>query len=67
MFDIHEVNTDMSVAARGYLLREGYPFTSITRLANVYDAIVVKYQQDVPCSSPRMVGSSRSLEERVWN
>ena len=65
MFDIHEVNTDMSDAARGYLLREGFPFTSITRSANVYDAIVVKYPQDVPCSSPRMVGSSRNLEEQI--
>lgn len=63
--DIKEVITDGSVFANHYILRNGFPFTAVKHPANVYDAIVVKYPQDVPCFSPRMVGSSHSLEEQI--
>lgn len=40
-------------------------FTSITHPANIYDAIVVKYPPDIPCTSPNMHGSICSLEEQL--
>lgn len=68
MFDIKEIKeviTDGNVFWKRYIFRNGFPFTTITSPANVYDAIVVKYPKDVPCFSPRMIGSSYSLEEQI--
>lgn len=65
MIDIQEVITDSRILANRYILRNGFPFTAITHPANVYDAIVVKYPQDVPCFSSRINGSSHSLKEQV--
>ena len=65
MIDIQEVITDSRILANRYILRNGFPFTAITHPANVYDAIVVKYPQDVPCFSSRINGSHHSLEEQV--
>lgn len=65
MIDIHEMITDTRALTTGCILRDGFPFTSITYPANVYDAIAVKYPQDVSCFSSRIKGSSRSLEEQI--
>ena len=65
MIDVQEVITDSRILANRYILRKGFPFTAITHPANVYDAIVVKYPQDVPCFSSRINGSSHSLKEQV--
>lgn len=65
MVNIEEVITDSRILANRYILRNGFPFTAITHPANVYDAIVVKYPQTVPCFSSRINGSSHSLEEQV--
>ena len=65
MIDVQEVITDSRILENRYILRNGFPFTAITYPANVYDAIVVKYPQDVPCFSPRINGSSHSLKEQI--
>lgn len=65
MIDVQEVITDSRILANRYILRNGFPFTAITHPANVYDAIVVKYPQDVLCFSSRIKGSSHSLKEQV--
>jgi len=65
VIDVQEVITDSRILANRYILRNGFPFTAITHPANVYDAIVVKYPQDVPCFSSRINGSSHSLKEQV--
>lgn len=65
MIDVQEVITDSRILANRYILRNGFPFTAITHPANVYDAIVVKYPQDVPCCSSRINGSSHSLKEQI--
>lgn len=65
MIDFKAIITDISILSQGYILRNGFPFTAITHPANVYDAIVVKYPQDVPCFSSRIKGSSHSLREQV--
>lgn len=66
MIDFQEVITDGSVFAKGYILRDDFPFTAITHPANVYDAIIIKYPRNVPCFSPsRYPGSYRSLEEQL--
>ena len=49
MIDVQEVITDSRILGNRYILRNGFPFTAITYPANVYDAIAVKYPQDVPC------------------
>ena len=63
--DIHEVILDSRILANRYILRYGFTFTSITHPANVYDAIVVKYPQDVQCFSSRINGSLHSLKEQI--
>lgn len=65
MIDVQEVITDSRILANRYILRNGFPFTAITHPTNVYDAIVVKYPQDVPCFSSRINGSSHSLKEQI--
>ncbi len=65
MIDVQEVITDSRILANRYILRNGFPFTAISHPANVYDAIVVRYPQDVPCFSSRINGSSHSLKEQV--
>lgn len=65
MIDLQEVITDYSVFAYGYILRNGFVFTSITEPTNVYDAIVIKYPADI-CGGPeRIVGSKHTLEEQI--
>ena len=65
MIDIQEVITDSRILMNRYILRNGFAFTAITHPGNVYDAIVVKYPQDVQCFSPRINGSLLSLKEQV--
>lgn len=65
MIDIQEVITDSRILTNRYIVRDGFTFTAITYPANVYDAIVVKYPQDVPCFSSRIAGSPHSLKEQV--
>lgn len=65
IIDVQEVITDSKILTNRCILRNGFSFTAITHPANVYDAIVVKYPQDVPCFSPRINGSSHSLKEQV--
>ena len=65
MIDIHKVITDSGIFSKKYISREGFHFTSITNPHNVYDAIIIKYPHDVPCNSPRINGSSKSLEEHI--
>lgn len=65
MIDVQEVITDSRVLANKYILRNGFPFTAITYPANVYDAIVVKYPQDVQCFSSKINSSLHSLQEQV--
>ena len=63
--NLQEVMTDGRILANRFILREGFVFTAILHPGNVYDAIVVKYPQDVPCFSPRITGSAHSLEEQI--
>lgn len=65
MIDIQEAITDSRILTNRYILRNGFAFTAITHPGNVYDAIVVKYPQDVQCFSLRINGSPLSLEEQV--
>ena len=65
MVDINEVITDNRTLATRCIVRDGFVFTSITYPANVYDAIVVKYPQDVQCTSPLIMGSFLDLNEQV--
>lgn len=65
MINLKEIITDSRVFANRYILRDGFSFTTIDHPGNVYDAIVIKYPQDVPCFSPRINGSSHSLKEQI--
>ena len=68
MFDINdlkEVIIDSSVIGNHHILRDGFPFTTVTHPANVYDAIIIKHPQDVRCFSPVIAGASHSLEEQI--
>lgn len=65
MIDIQEVITDNRVLMDRYILRNGFVFTTITYPGNIYDAIVIKYPQDVSCLSPRIKGSTRSLKDHI--
>lgn len=62
MIDIKEVVTDVR---ERYIIRNGFVFTSLTYPFNVYDAIVIKNPYDVPCFSPLVDGSRRSLKEHI--
>ena len=46
-------------------MRNGFPFTAITHPGNVYDAIIMKYPKDAPCSSPRINISFHGVEEQI--
>lgn len=65
MIDIQNVITDSKDLTNRYISREGFSFTSITHPTNVYDAIVIKYPQDVSCLSIRINGSFHSLNEHI--
>lgn len=56
---------DAETLGKRYIVRDGMVFTSITHPANIYDAIVVKYPPDIPCTSPNMHGSICSLKEQL--
>lgn len=62
---IREVISDSTILGRGYILRDGFVFTSITYPTNIYDAIVIKYPCNVPCLSPRVEASTHCLEEQI--
>lgn len=63
--EIYKVIEDSRVFSDRYILRDGFVFTAVTHPGNIYDAIVIKYPQDVQCFSPRMKGSIRSLKEQI--
>ena len=66
MINLNEVITDASILLKRYTIRDGFPFTTITHPGNVYDAIVIKYPQNVQCSVyTALTGSNRSLEEQI--
>lgn len=65
VINLDEVITDYSILSQGYIMRDGFVFTSITCTANVYDAIVIKCPNDVVCFSPRIVSSKKTLEEHI--
>ena len=65
VIDINEVITDSSVFSRRYIMRDGFAFTAITYPGNVYNAIIIKYPQDVACFSPLIRGSIYSLEKQI--
>ena len=56
---------DAEILGKRYIVRDGMVFTSITHPANIYDAIVVKYPPDIPCTSPNIPGSICSLEKQL--
>ena len=49
---------------RGYTVRDGYVFTSITK-ANIFDAIVLRYPESAISWTPRLPRSNRSYEEHI--
>ena len=65
MVEFQEAIMDVKTLGKRYIIRDGMVFTSITHPANVYDAVVIKYPPDIPCASPRVPGSVRSLEEQL--
>ena len=65
MVEFRDVIMDAETLGKRYIVRDGMVFTSITHPANIYDAIVVKYPPDIPCTSPNMHGSICSLEEQL--
>lgn len=65
VINIQETITDNDALAKRYIERDGFIFTTITYPENVFDAIVIKYPQDIPCASPCIRGSKRSLEEQI--
>ena len=65
VIDFQQVITDSRILTNRYILRNGFPFTAINHPANVYDAIVIKYPQNIPCSSSKTIGSSHSLKEQL--
>lgn len=65
MVEFRDVIMDAETLGKRYIVRDGMVFTSITHPANIYDAIVIKYPPDIPCTSPNMHGSSCSLEEQL--
>ncbi len=50
---------------RHVIKADGFVFTAITHPALVLDAILIKYPQDIKCSSPLVFGSKRTLEEQI--
>lgn len=65
MDDLNEVITNNQVISDGYIVRNGFVFTTISYPHNVFDSILIKYPTNVPCSSPLVKGSSRSLQEQI--
>ena len=65
MIDFNEVITDYNVLANRYIRRDGFVFTAINHPGNVYDAIVIKNPSTAYCFSPRVIGSTRSLQEQI--
>lgn len=65
MVEFRDVIMDAETLGKRYIVRDGMVFTSITHPANIYDAIVVKYPPDIPCTSPNMHGSICSLKEQL--
>ena len=57
--------TDSKILAEGYVLRNGFAFTTITHPGNIYDAIVIKHPRDIPCFSSKVNGSPHSLKEQI--
>lgn len=58
-----EVDTDSLI--KHYVVRDGFVFKAITQPGNVYDAIVIQYPKDTPCSSPKLPSVRRSLQENI--
>ena len=65
MVEFRDVIMDAETLGKRYIVRDGIVFTSITHPANIYDAIVIKYPPDIPCTSPNMPGFICSLEEQL--
>ena len=65
VINIEEVITNGSILAARCILRDGFVFTAVTPPGNVYDAIVIKYPQNTPCSSQHIRSSTRSLKEHI--
>ena len=54
-----------SIFSKRYPMREGFVFTSILPGEKNKETIVIKTPRDIPCSSPCINGSYRSLEEHI--
>ena len=63
--NIYEPITDIAVLSSRVLEREGFPFSSLTNPANVYDAIVIKIPPNAQSYSPVFPLFHRSLHEYV--
>ena len=62
--DIYK-EVDIEDIIRGYIIRDGFVFVSITHPGGIYDTIVIKHPTDTPCSCPKQVGSKKSLQAHV--
>ena len=60
-----EIISDAASLINGFVIRKGFMFTSITKPANVFDAIVIRHPKDVRCYDYRMDMCFRTLDEHI--
>lgn len=63
--ETNQVIDDCQVFSDRCIMRDGFVFTAIHHPANVYNAIIVKQPNNIPCFSPRVKDSERSLAEHI--
>lgn len=64
-FDLKQIVTDFSVIRRGYLVRDGYVFTSWRDRPKVYDVLVIKHPNNARGNTRMYPNASHSLEEHI--
>lgn len=68
MISLKDRITDVELLQGRVIYIEGFAFTSLANIdnpANVFDAIIIKTPPHVQCFTPKLTGSSRSLEEHI--
>ncbi|MBQ4284159.1 MAG: hypothetical protein IJB96_09560 [Lachnospira sp.] len=63
--EIMRVITDYNSLSRGYVVRDGYVFTSLSAQTNVFDAIVIINSAEVGSWGNRYGEPQRSLDEHI--
>lgn len=64
MKDLQKIITDARVFTKRFVLRDGFPFTSVTFPANVYDALIIK-PFGTECFSPKFPMYNHSIDDYV--